>query len=180
MLNTAVLMLLAMVIVIAWYAAPVSVAARRERHVIVIEDYTSPKWAGMVSHVTDAVRQIEGVSVRYRRMAGPCPARTRGGRVHVCSIYDENDLGSGTAVLPHKRHQWPNVGVRITLNDWDYRPQTIQYHQNTVCHELMHALANMREGTGPGSCVWDQTLPLPGPEDVRAIKRFQREMRQHR
>jgi hypothetical protein len=160
----------ALIVLVVLLLVPSAADARRGKRVLVIRDYTSAAWSGVIEQTVEdfnAVMPQGAARLVYRRMeTAPCtihPTRRRRDVLDVCSASHLNASGQA-----HPRQQV------IVLND---TYAGAGYDAHTVCHEFMHILAHVGddEGAYPDqSCVWG-SLSQPGPLDVDLLRaRFRR------
>jgi hypothetical protein len=151
---------------------PGEVEARRGQRVLVIRDYTSASWQGVVAQTVqdfNAVMPQGGPELRYERAdEGACPQfRTR--EVAVCLV-----AADSIAPAVGRVYVADKGAAHIVVSD-AYRPTSV-----LLCHELMHVLTGVGDNYGAlpdQSCVHG-SLPYPGPFDVDLLG--QRYARKHR
>jgi DMSO/TMAO reductase YedYZ molybdopterin-dependent catalytic subunit len=167
------LVLLAILLVL-----PGEVGARRGKRVLVIRDYTSAAWEGVVEQTVadfNAVMPQRGPDLRYERMeATSCEAlvvpRPRDRFVALCSVAAfDRDFGA----------LFLRGGV-LAFSDRYTGPWYDQFRATVVCHEFMHLLTNIPDNDGAlpdQSCVWGD-LSQPGSFDIDRLRETYR--RNHR
>jgi hypothetical protein len=146
--------------------------ARRGQRVLVVRDYTSAAWGGVVEQTVEdfnAVMPQGGPQLRYQRMEpAPCmiPTRQRRAVLDVCSVPVMEHGG-----LAYRR---PQVIVLNDTGGWQGAALSM-----IVCHEFMHILAHVHDNTGAlpdQSCIWGE-LSQPGPFDVDRLREMYRRKR---
>lgn len=165
------------VLVLMGLVGDVDAKKRKSRNTLIVHDYTSPPWDGVVSQTVNefnAVMPKRGPRLIYtRHEAASCDighARVRK-TVKVCSLPEMNAAGRA-----HTRQQV------ILLNDTYTGDWYDQFRAMTVCHEFMHILTHVVDNnsydpvtgitTWPlpyESCVWG-VLNQPGPFDVDLLR----------
>lgn len=171
-----VVVILLALLIVATGLVPGESDARRHKadrqRTIVVQDYTSAAWAGVVTQTVDdfnAVMPKRGPRLRYVREDGACPDTRPKRSMLVCSV--ANDPRAGYA------SPW---GRYVFVNDTYAVGWHAQFRAQTVCHEFMHALSGVGDNRtfGPDgnaiyplpdqSCVWGD-LSAPGPFDIALL-----------
>lgn len=159
--------LLLLVLVMA--LLPVGTDARRHQRVIVVHDYTSAAWDGVVQQTVadfNAVMPKRGPLLNYERAQGECPYLAPRRTIVYCSV---------TYIPPHQPGGVPPAGTvfnRRTIHLLDLDPDISQWRFNHACHELMHVLTGIPDTERSAtveSCVWG-FLPGPGSFDVAQLR----------
>jgi hypothetical protein len=148
---------------------PGGVDARRGQRVLVVRDYTSEAWAGVVEQTVDdfnAVMPKGGPKLVYERMEPiSCvvhPTQRRRSVLDICSV---PELPSGARAHPRQKV--------ILLNDTYTGPYYDRFRATTACHEVMHILTRVDDNVGAlpdQSCVWGE-LAQPGPFDIDLLRK---------
>jgi hypothetical protein len=143
-------------------------AAEAGRDVVIVEDYSSALWDGIVAKTVDdfnAVMPRGGPRLVYeRRAAVLCDAlpRRRGKNRHITVCSTTNRVGGQVF-----------GGKRIELGDaFADETRFPGYRAEATCHEFMHILTRIPDNydTSPESCVWGR-LTAPGPFDVATLEK---------
>ena len=94
--------------------------------------------------------------------------RFRKATITICSQPDGD--GRGTTVYRVDHGTFAKKRVKINLVGDPGHDNLAPTHQNTVCHEMLHALSGVNDGwSRDGSCVRG-TLDAPGPWDVAFLE----------
>jgi hypothetical protein len=143
---------------------------RQRRETVVVQDFTGPRWAGMVEGV---VAQFAAVMpehaprlVYQRREALDCaglPAPGKTPRLAVCTSGVPNPPYSGYMTAGAKHDL-------ITLYDQAFSDDD-HYRREVICHEMMHALARVPDNydTNADSCIYGH-LDHPGGADIQMLR----------
>jgi hypothetical protein len=143
--------------------------------------YTSSAWVPLIQR---SVRDINAVMPRK----GPrLILRVHGERscawvrkqkftrptITICSRPDRDALG--WTRYKQQRHTFRHERVRIMLRgEPNPHPAFVGDDQNTVCHELMHAVSGMPDGERHADSCVQGWLESPGPWDVAYLQRVYR------
>jgi hypothetical protein len=156
----------ALIVLVVLLLVPSAADARRGKRVLVIRDYTSAAWDGVIEQTVEdfnAVMPQGGPQLVYeRRETAPCDVRAKQRRrasIKVCSV-------------PERPYGGRERGQMILLNDTYTGPWYDQFRAGVVCHEMMHALTGIPDNYGAlpdQSCVWGE-LSQPGPLDVDRLR----------
>jgi hypothetical protein len=141
---------------------------RKRRVTVTVADYTTPEWVGVVEGMVaqfSAILGDWGPRLVYQRFevrdCGAIPAPQVASRTAICSAHNDPPPFSGTCAIG-KAHDL------ITL--YDAAHTQARHRRQTVCHELMHALADVPDnyGSNPDSCVYGY-LDHPGGADAALL-----------
>jgi hypothetical protein len=135
---------------------PGGVDARRGQRVLVVRDYTSEAWAGVVEQTVDDFNAMEPISCVVH------PTQRRRSVLDICSV---PELPSGARAHPRQKV--------ILLNDTYTGPYYDRFRATTACHEVMHILTRVDDNVGAlpdQSCVWGE-LAQPGPFDIDLLRK---------
>jgi hypothetical protein len=167
------LLLLVLVVVLL---VPDAADARRGQRVLVVRDYTSAAWGGVIEQTVEdfnAVMPKRGPHLVYRRADGPCPASVKRPTVAVCEFWHVTVWGAVQGGAVRER--------RIEVSG-DPMVLPHGHRARALCHEMMHAITGIRDNhvydpaTGittwalpDQSCVWGE-LSQPGPFDLDRLR----------
>jgi hypothetical protein len=142
-------------------------AKKRSRQSIVIADYSSPAWDGVVAQVVqdfNTVMPSGGPRLHYVRHDPVLCAAIKNlfrGPIKVCSMQSTTQAGSGGM-------GWHTIWLSDEYTGEWYD----QFRARSVCHEMMHALTGVRDNEGAlpdQSCIWG-SLSQPGAFDIDLLR----------
>lgn len=156
-------------------------AREKKRHhpePIIVSDYTTPTWDGLVSRAVDdfnAVLPKNAAPLKYVRMGVvPCNQLFTGTprgeirEIQVCSGNNPTSPGG-------QSYGWW-MAVRPTKIDLSEKlmsmPENVSLKPMILCHEMMHTVTGITDNYGAmpdTSCVWG-TLDHPGPFDIEYMR----------
>lgn len=154
-------------------------AKRGKRETVVVRDYTSAAWDGVVAQTVEDFNAVlpKRVRLRYERHeetaceALPAP-KPRDTFLAFCSV-PFFDREREFAALPYRK------GV-LAFSDRYAVDRHVAFRATYTCHELMHVLTGVGDNIGAlpeESCVWGY-LAQPGPFDVDLLRKTYK--RKHR
>jgi hypothetical protein len=148
---------------------------RQQRDTIVVQDYSSPGWAGVVETLVaqfTAIMPGNAPRLVYSRKppmdCGGLPSPGKTPRIAICSSQVSNESAVATSTIGDKHSL-------ITLYDQHFGSDA-RYRREIMCHEMMHSLADVGDayGTNADSCVFGH-LDHPGGADAQLLaERFRR------
>lgn len=150
---------------------------------VTVRIYTSEAWRPLVlQSVADlnAIMPRRGPKLRPRLMGEhSCEwvrkQRYRQPTITICSVPPPSGFWGSTALTPHHHTVKREMGRVKLIGHPGHDDRSLEWHQNTACHELMHAISwvNDNYGSEPESCVQGE-LPHPGAWDRAYLQKVYR------